>query len=106
MTPEVDVPETSGESLPLVLVTIGNSQEEFEVLCEHLDSVAEARIPSFQSLIVTKPDMPELLFDVLQSQAESMPHVHLHRLGYVVGRRAYLKHKAGTFIATHSTTET
>lgn len=86
-------------SLPLVLVTVGNGQGEFELLYDHLESLMQEPEPQAQTLIVARPDVPDVLYSVLRSRVREMPHVYLRRLGKSREDCAELLHSSGTFLA-------
>lgn len=88
-----------GDSLPLVLVTVGNGQGEFELLYDHLESLMQEPEPQAQTLIVARPDVPDVLYSVLRSRVREMPHVYLRRLGKSREDCAELLHSSGTFLA-------
>ena len=86
-------------SLPLVLVTVGNGQGEFESLYDHLESLTQEPKPTSQTLIVARPEVPDVLYSVLRSRVREMPHVYLRRLGKTREDCAELLHSSGTFLA-------
>ena len=86
-------------SLPLVLVTVGNGQGEFESLYDHLESLIQDPKPKAQTLIVARPEVPDVLYSVLRSRIREMPHVYLRRLGKGQEDCAELLHSSGTFLA-------
>lgn len=86
-------------SLPLVLVTIGNGQGEFESLYDHLEMLMQEPKPTAQTLIVARPEVPDVLYSVLRSRVREMPHVYLRRLGKSQEDCAELLHSSGTFLA-------
>ncbi|MDJ0941095.1 MAG: hypothetical protein QNJ00_15150 [Woeseiaceae bacterium] len=86
--------------LPLVLVTVGNSQHEFEALYDHLETVSKAKTARFQSLIVARRDMPDVFYAVLRSKADSLPNVHMRRLGDGGEHCDSIRHAEGTFYTT------
>ena len=86
-------------SLPLVLVTVGNGQGEFESLYDHLEALMQEQKPTSQTLIVARPDVPDVLYSVLRSRVREMPHVYLRRLGKSREDCAELLHSSGTFLA-------
>lgn len=88
-----------GGSLPLVLVTVGNGQGEFESLYDHLESLMQEPEPKTQTLIVARPEVPDVLYSVLRSRIREMPHVYLRRLGKSREDCAELLHSSGTFLA-------
>ena len=67
--------------LPLVLVTVGSDDDEFLALAEHLECIAREKEPKFQSLVVAKPDMPKLMYQVLRARIGSLDNVYLRRIG-------------------------
>ena len=90
----------SKDSLPLVLVTIGDSVREFEALYDHLERISQDAMPKQQSLIVARPETPDVLYQTLRSRTREMPHVHLRRLGDDVEDCVAVAHETGTFYAT------
>ena len=88
------------KSLPLVLVTIGNGDGEFEALYEHLEALEREPEPSAQTLIVARPEVPDVLYSVLRSRVREMTNVYLRRLGKREEDCAELLHSTGTFLAT------
>ncbi len=86
-------------SLPLVHVTVGNGQGEFESLYDHLEALMKEQKPTSQTLIVARPDVPDVLYSVLRSRVREMPHVYLRRLGKSREDCAELLHSSGTFLA-------
>lgn len=92
------------DSLPLVLVTIGNGEGEFEALYDHLESLLAEPTPKAQTLIVARPEVPEVLYSVLRSRIREMPHVYLRRLGRSREDCAELLHSSGTFLAARKHT--
>ena len=86
--------------LPLVLVTVGNTQKEFETLYDHLESVAQSDAPEFQSLIVARHDMPDVFYAVLRSKADQLPSVHIRRLNDGADQCERVSHASGAFYAT------
>lgn len=87
------------DGLPLVLVTVGNGVGEFEALYNHLEDVGHKSDPGYQSLIVARHDVPDVLYSVLRSRVRNMPNVYLRRLGSSSEDCAELKHSSGTFLA-------
>ena len=53
-----------------------------------------------QSLIVARPEMPEMLYRVLRARTAGMPHVHIRRLDADPNDCAELRHETGTFYVT------
>ena len=86
--------------LPLVLVTVGNTQKEFETLYDHLESVSQTEQPEFQSLIVARHDMPDIFYAVLRSKADQLPNVHIRRLNDRPDECERVSHATGEFYAT------
>lgn len=95
-----------GGSLPLVLVTVGNGQGEFESLYDHLEALVQEPKPKSQTLIVARPDVPDVLYSVLRSRVREMPHVYLRRLGKSREDCAELLHSSGTFLAARKRPKT
>lgn len=93
-------------SLPLVLVTIGNGQGEFETLYDHLEALMQDPEPKAQTLIVARPEVPEVLYSVLRSRVRDMPHVYLRRLGKSTEDCAKLLHSSGTFLVARKRAKT
>jgi predicted glycosyltransferase len=85
--------------LPLVLVTVGSSNDEFEALQSHLDTVAQDSAPKYQSLIVTRTDLPKMFYNVLCARVRTLPNVHIRRLGAKGNDCEELLHETGTFLA-------
>ncbi len=86
--------------LPLVLVTVGGDDGDFEVLHNHLESVSRDPEPRFQSLIVARPDLPKMLYNVLCARIDPLPNVHIRRLGEKADDCYELNHETGTFLVT------
>lgn len=86
--------------LPLVLVTAGDREGEFETLYEHLESLAGEKQPTCQSLIVARSDLPDVLYQMLRIRTREMPHVHIRRLRDDPEDCAVLVHETGTFYVT------
>ena len=101
LSPDTDR-ETPGidRKLPLVLVTIGDELGEFEALYDHLECVARDPAPAFQSLIVTKPEVPEMLYNVLRARIADLPTVHVRRLADTADHCYEIAHETGTFLAS------
>ncbi len=93
-------------NLPLVLITLGDGQDEFETLYDHLEALTMQRKPRFQSLIVAKPEVPNMLYNVLRQRIKAFPHVHLRRLGDVDADCSELRHETGTFLVSESQAKT
>ena len=93
-------------NLPLVLITLGDGQEEFETLYDHLEALTVQRRPRYQSLIVAKPEVPTMLYNVLRQRIKSFPHVHLRRLGDIETDCAELRHETGTFLVSQQHAKT
>ena len=89
------------DGLPLVLVTVGDKDEEFDALGKHLDRATRLLNPGYQSLVVARPEMPQSIFNVLQGRIESLKHVHLRRLGDT--EFDVIAHETGTFLASKAT---
>lgn len=92
--------EPGSETLPLVLVTVGNGMGEFEALYDHLESIMREPEPTCQSLIVARPEVPDVLYHVLRSRVRQIPNVHLRRLGERVENCEERLHESGTFLVT------
>ncbi len=84
--------------LPLVLITVGDKDGEFDALSEHLELAARGKRPRYQSLIVAKPEMPDTMYSVLMGRVGSLEHVHLRRLGDT--ECEVRRHETGTFLAS------
>lgn len=93
-------------SLPLVLVTVGNGKGEFESLYDHLEALMQEPKPTAQTLIVARPEVPDVLYSVLRSRVREMPHVYLRRLGKSREDCAELLHSSGTFLAARKRPKT
>lgn len=89
-----------GAGLPLVLVTVGGDDRDFEVLHDHLELVASDGARQFQSLIVARPDLPKMLYNVLCARIDPLPHVHIRRLGEKPEQCSQLHHETGTFFVS------
>lgn len=87
-----------GAGLPLVLVTVGDDDGEIDVLSELLESAAREREPSFQGLIVAKPDMSEMMYRVLRNRIGGLDNVYLRRLGDTKCETRL--HETGTFLVS------
>lgn len=96
----MNAPGEIRSDLPLVLVTAGDREGEFEVLYEHLESLAREPEPTCQSLIVARTDLPDVLYQMLRIRTREMPHVHIRRLRDDPEDCAVLEHETGTFFAT------
>lgn len=92
--------------LPLVLVTIGNGQGEFETLYDHLEALMQDPEPKSQTLIVARPEVPDVLYSVLRSRVREMPHVYLRRLGKSTEDCTELLHSSGTFLVARKRPKT
>lgn len=93
-------------NLPLVLITLGDGQEEFETLYDHLEALTFQAKPRYQSLIVAKPEVPTMLYNVLRQRIKPFPHVHLRRLGDIDTECSELRHETGTFLVSHKRAQT
>lgn len=93
-----DTGANRASGLPLVLVTVGDKDEEFDALSEHLDRAARALNPGYQSLVVARPEMPQSIFNVLKGRIRSLEHVHLRRLDDT--EFDVMAHETGTFLAS------
>ncbi len=100
MNLETTLTDNPMKDLPLVLLTVGDSADEFETLYDHLESVDNDPEPRFQSLIVALPSIPGMLLKVLRSRTEKMPHVHLRKLNEDPNNCSELPHQTGTFLVT------
>jgi len=96
----IPMPVWSDAELPLVLVTVGDGLEEFEALYDHLEAISRDRVPRQQSLIVARPEMPDMLYTVLRARTAHMPNVHIRRLGDEAEHCTELSHESGTFYVT------
>ena len=88
------------ERLPLVLLTVGDELEEFETLYDHLEMISEEKAPQQQTLIIARPEVPDMLYRVLRARTAEMPHVHIRRLGDDTANCQTLRHETGTFYVT------
>ena len=88
------------ERLPLVLLTVGDELEEFETLYDHLEMISEETAPQQQTLIIARPEVPDMLYRVLRARTVDMPHVHIRRLGDDTSNCLELRHETGTFYVT------
>ena len=86
-------------ALPLVLVTVGSTNDEFEALQSHLEMISQDTVPRFQSLIVARPDLPEMFYNVLCARVRTLPNVYIRRLGATGNDCEELLHETGTFLA-------
>ncbi len=86
-------------ALPLVLVTVGSTNDEFEALQTHLDTISQEAEPQFQSLIVTRSDLPKMFYNVLCARVRALPNVYIRRLGEKGNDCEELLHETGTFLA-------
>ncbi len=86
-------------ALPLVLVTVGSTNDEFEALQSHLEMISQDTVPRFQSLIVARPDLPKMFYNVLCSRVRTLPNVYIRRLGAMGDDCEELLHETGTFLA-------
>ena len=82
-----------------LLVTVGSASDEFEALQNHLDDIARDSAPQFQSLIVTRSDLPKMFYNVLCARVRSLPNVYIRRLGAKGNDCEELLHETGTFLA-------
>ncbi len=85
--------------LPLVLFSPGETRYEFESVYDHLEEIRKTGSSAYQSLIVTRPEMSDVLFRILRSKAESLPHVHIRRLDDDVQTCSQIPHRSGSFFA-------
>ena len=88
------------ESLPLVLLTLGDDEGDFQALYDHLEKVARQPQPEFQSLIVARSQVPKTLLRILTARIKQMPSVHLLRLGKGDANYSAMPHETGTFYVT------
>ena len=88
------------DELPLVLVTASDDMGEFETLYDHLEMLAHDPTPTHQSLIVARPEFPDILYNMLRARTKEMPHVHIRRLDDDAEDCLEFAHETGTFYAT------
>ena len=88
------------ERLPLVLLTVGDELDEFETLYDHLEMISEEMSPQQQTLIIARPEVPDMLYRVLQARTVDLPHVHIRRLNDDTANCEVLRHETGTFYVT------
>ena len=88
------------DQLPLVTLTVGDGLNDFEALYDHLEAISQEPRPKQQSLIVARPEMPEMLYKVLRGRTKAMAHVHIRRLADDVEDCAAVRHETGTFYVT------
>ena len=93
------------DELPLVLLTIGDGVQEFEALYDPLEAISRDPLPRQHSLIVTRPETPDILYQTLRARTREMPHVHIRRLNDAVAKCVEVAHETGTFYATRSRSE-
>lgn len=86
--------------LPLILVTIGDDEKDFEALHDHLEFVEKQAEPRFQSLIVARPQLPSMLYKVLRKRVEALPNVYIRRLSEASDECERLPHATGTFLVS------
>ena len=91
-----------GAELPLVLVTVGGDDDEFMTLNQHLDELAHVEEPRFQSLVVARPEMPKMMYNVLRARIKSLKHVYIRRLNEAPEDCSERLHESGTFLVTKS----
>ncbi len=96
---KMDIGLSEDAVLPLVLVTVGGANDEMEALQLHLDGVEQQTEPRFQSLIVTRPDLPRMFYNVLCARVRPLPNVHIRRLGTKDSDCCEMLHETGTFFA-------
>ena len=94
-----------GAELPLVLVTVGGDDDEFMALNQHLDEIAHVAEPGFQSLVVARPDMPKMMYNVLRARIKPMKHVYIRRLNEAPENCSERLHESGTFLVTKASGE-
>ncbi len=87
-------------TLPLVLITIGGDEGEFEALHRHLEAIEKDPEPLFQSLVVARPSVPKMVYKVIRARIKPLPHVHLLKLGESAEDCRTMRHESGTFYAT------
>ena len=88
------------EELPLVLLTVGDGVDEFEALYDHLESISRDPLPKQLSLIVTRPETPDVLYQTLRARTKEMPHVHIRRLDDAPEDCDEILHETGKFYVT------
>ena len=101
--PSID--ESDSDKLPLVLISVGASIEEFTVLYDHLEMISGDSAPKLQSLIVARPERPRALYQSLRARTRDMPNVHIRRLGDDLEDCEEFLHETGTFYATRPKSE-
>lgn len=87
-------------TLPLVLITIGGDEGEFEALHRHLEAIENDPEPPYQSLVVARPNVPKMVYKVIRARIKPLRHVHLLKLGSDAEGCRTMKHESGTFYAT------
>lgn len=87
-------------TLPLVLITFGGDDGEFEALHRHLEAIENAPEPLFQSLVVARPGVPKMVYRVIRARIKPLPNVHLLKLGDGANDCCAMRHESGTFYAT------
>ena len=97
--------ESNSHNLPLVLVSVGASIEEFTVLYDHLEMISGDAAPKLQSLIVARPETPKALYQSLRARTREMPNVHIRRLGDDTEDCEEFAHETGKFYATRPKSE-
>lgn len=88
---------TLDSGLPLLLVTFGDDEGEFEALYDRLNALERDENPRYQSLIVARPGVSEVVLRVLSARVRELPHVHLRKLGRKPRDCAKLAHETGSF---------
>ncbi len=90
----------NSDELPLVLLTVGDGVQEFEALYDHLESISSDPLPKQLSLIVMRPEAPDVLYQTLRARTKEMPHVHIRRLDDDVEDCVEVLHETGKFYVT------
>lgn len=101
--PNYDRPSDSEHDvsgLPLVLITIGDAEGEFETLYDHLEALARDPAPRVQSLIVARPEMPDVLYKMVRWRTRDMPHVYIRKLGRDPSECVEMGHPTGKFFVS------
>ena len=96
----IPMPEWNFDDLPLVTIVVGDGLGEFEALYDHLEEISKDPIPKQQSLIVARPEIPDVLYHTLRARTADMPHVHIRKLGDKTSDCDILSHETGTFFVT------
>ncbi len=90
----------TNDSLPLVLVTVGDGIQEFSALYDHLEALAQNPEAKQLSLIVARPGTPKALYKSLRERITDLPNVFLRRLDDDAENCESFAHETGTFYAT------